>query len=314
MKTQNPIIGRSRGSAGGMTFCKVYDKNVARAKAFEVSNPNTPAQQTQRDFFKQVADIVRTVSDEQLRSLFGSKPKAMSRRNALSKQVSAANSIDGSSKAVDFSKLLAIGSGPKVTTPFMTLDDGELIFGEAITLDMFGSGATVNTNVVVVAFDERTNAIKIENLQTTIDDLLSIESLEVASLSGCNGYAYFTCSTDGDDISALPFGSFTLKTRMEKPAQPQPVPTGPVTVYAGGLDQGSFFHFTDSRIGDDSSDANLELQQGGIAISGILRWDEVNNWWYSNFNIGIRDTNDITLAGTIGGRPIEPFDVEIVVQ
>ena len=39
MKVQNPIIGRARGSAGGMTFCKNYDKNVARAKAFEVSNP-----------------------------------------------------------------------------------------------------------------------------------------------------------------------------------------------------------------------------------------------------------------------------------
>ena len=47
-KVQNPIIGRAKGSAGGMTFSKNYDKNVMRAKAFEVNNPNTQAQQTQR--------------------------------------------------------------------------------------------------------------------------------------------------------------------------------------------------------------------------------------------------------------------------
>ncbi len=314
MKTQNPIIGRSRGSAGGMTFCKVYDKNVARAKAFEVSNPNTPAQQTQRDFFKQVADIVRTVSDEQLRSLFGSKPKAMSRRNALSKQVSAANSIDGSSKVVDFSKLLAIGSGPKVTTPFMTLDDGELDFGEAITLGMFGSGATVNTNVVVVAFDEQTNAIKIENLQTTIDDLLLAERLQVASLSGCSGYAYFTCSTDGDDISTLPFGSFTIKTRLEKPAQPQPVPTGPVTIYAGGIDRGDFFHFSDPRIGDGSGSTTVQLLQNKTVISDSIRWDEVNNWWFSTFNVSLLNTDYLKLSVNVGVPVPIMLDATVVIQ
>ena len=87
MKVQNPIIGRSRGSAGGMTFCKNYDKNVARAKAFEVSNPNTPAQQNQRTFFKGVSVVTSMFTPDELRTLFPQKPKAMSRRNALSKQI-----------------------------------------------------------------------------------------------------------------------------------------------------------------------------------------------------------------------------------
>ena len=119
MKVQNPIIGRSRGSAGGMTFCKNFDKNVARAKAFEVSNPKTAAQQNQRGFFKQVSGIVATVSEAELRSLFGIKPKAMSRRNALSKQIAAANSTVEGVKSVDFSKLNAIGSGMKVNCPIL---------------------------------------------------------------------------------------------------------------------------------------------------------------------------------------------------
>ena len=119
MKTQNPWIGRVKGSAGNMTGCKVYDKNVLRAKAFEVSNPNTAAQQTQRNFFKQVSGIASTVTEEELRSLFGMKPKAMSRRNMLSKQIAAATAVVDGVKIVDFSKIEAIGNGAKVHSPMI---------------------------------------------------------------------------------------------------------------------------------------------------------------------------------------------------
>ena len=113
MKGQFPWIGRSRGSAGGMTTSKINDKNVMRAKAFEVTNPKTAAQVMQRDFFKQVQEVCASVTEDQLRSLFGVKPKTMTRRNALSKQIAAAYTITDGVKAVDFSKLLAIGNGEK---------------------------------------------------------------------------------------------------------------------------------------------------------------------------------------------------------
>ena len=119
MKTQNPWIGRVKGSAGNMTGCKVYDKNVLRAKAFEVNNPNTAAQQTQRDFIKQVSGIASTVTEEELRSLFGMKPKTMSRRNMLSKQIAASAAVVDGVKIVDFSKLNAIGNGMKVNCPIL---------------------------------------------------------------------------------------------------------------------------------------------------------------------------------------------------
>ena len=110
MKVQNPIIGRSRGSAGGMTFCKNYDKNVARAKAFEVSNPKTPAQQTQRAYFKQLSGLVAQFSDEELRTLFPNKPKSMSRRNAISKQLAEDVTMDGSEKVVDYAGIDTLGN------------------------------------------------------------------------------------------------------------------------------------------------------------------------------------------------------------
>lgn len=112
MKVQNPIIGRARGSAGGMTFCKNYDKNVARAKAFEVSNPKTQAQQTQRAFFASLTALCSDFSDDQLRFLFPSKPKTMSRRNAVSKQIAQSYDVNDTEKTIDFADIDTLGNAP----------------------------------------------------------------------------------------------------------------------------------------------------------------------------------------------------------
>ena len=213
MKTQNPFIGRARGSAGGMTFSKVYDKNVARAKAFEVNNPKTQAQQTQRNFFKEVADVVSTVSEEKLRSLFGIKPKTMSRRNALSKQVAAAFSVNGNVKEVDFSKLQAIGNGDKVTTPIIEFIDGDTPDDTQITVQMLGPGANNDTNYIVVIFDAEHNSIVLANLPLTADENMDTYSLVHQVTNTLNGFAYVTCASDGANVVEKPFGSFNLKTR-----------------------------------------------------------------------------------------------------
>ena len=110
MKTQNPWMGRFRGSAGNMTGCKVYDKNVLRAKAFEVSNPNTPAQQNPRTFFKEVSELTAMFSEEEMRTLFPAKPKAMSRRNALSKQLAEDNKTVEGQKVVDYAGIDTLGN------------------------------------------------------------------------------------------------------------------------------------------------------------------------------------------------------------
>ena len=133
MKVQNPIIGRAKGSAGGMTFSKVYDKNVARAKAFEVNNPKTQAQQTQRAFFAELTAVCSDFSDDQLRFLFPQKPKTMSRRNALTKQIAENHEIDGTTKSIDFSTIDTLGNAPVMDfgTTTCEVDNGAL----KVTLD-----------------------------------------------------------------------------------------------------------------------------------------------------------------------------------
>ena len=103
-------MGRIKGSAGQMTGCKVYDKNVLRAKAFEVSNPNTPAQQTQRKFFAVLTALCSDFSEELLRTLFPQKPKTMSRRNAITKQIAVCNTMSGSDKVIDYAAIDTLGN------------------------------------------------------------------------------------------------------------------------------------------------------------------------------------------------------------
>lgn len=140
MKVQNPIIGRARGSAGGMTFAKNYDKNVARAKAFEVANPKTAAQQNQRGFFASVSEMTADFSADQLRSLFPQKPKAMSRRNALTKQIAGYTTTDNGAKVVDFANIDTIGGAPVMDfgTTTCTYSNSQLV----VTLDQSVSNLT----------------------------------------------------------------------------------------------------------------------------------------------------------------------------
>ena len=110
MKGQFPWIGRSRGSAGGMTTCKINDKNVMRAKAFEVTNPNTPAQQNQRNYFAELTKLSGSFTPEQLKTLFPMKPKTMSRRNALTKQLGEDWTTSAGAKIIEFAEIVTLGN------------------------------------------------------------------------------------------------------------------------------------------------------------------------------------------------------------
>ena len=132
-KVQNPVIGRTKGSAGGMTFSKVYDKNVMKAKVFEASNPNTAAQQVQRSYFKIVSAVAAVLTPEQLRSIFPSRPKGISRRNAFFKQLAEYNQIVAGEKVMKLSDLMTVGNAP--------------------TMEMGTTGAVVAGDVVNVTLD-----------------------------------------------------------------------------------------------------------------------------------------------------------------
>lgn len=213
MKTQNPIIGRAKGSAGGMTFSKNFDKNVARAKAFEVSNPKTTAQTTERSFFAEVMQVVSSVSDDQLRTLFGVKPKSKSRRNALTSQIAAAYSIDGTTKSVDFSKLQAIGNGKKINVPIAKIENGMADFGTFLGPIFLGQGMKEYTSLIYVIFDSDRNQIKLVNYGDAVADYAESSVIDTSVFGVNSGYIYATCETNGKYVESEPFGSYSINTR-----------------------------------------------------------------------------------------------------
>ena len=169
-KVQNPIIGRAKGSAGGMTFSKNYDKNVMRAKAFEVNNPNTQAQQTQRGFFAELQEVVGGFTPDQLRFLFPSKPKTMSRRNALSKQIAESNTIVGTTKSVDFADVITLGNAP--TMDFGTTTVTKTAEAISITLDpsVANNAELLQNDFFAVLVNETQKQMVLPSTSATIED------------------------------------------------------------------------------------------------------------------------------------------------
>ncbi len=110
--TQNPIIGRAKNQAGGMVFSKMYDKNVIRAKPLSVANPNTPAQQRQREFISELGQFAKQFGAEDLIQLFPNKPASRSRFSELQKQMAVGRDVSGSVGTIDWDDVHELGNGP----------------------------------------------------------------------------------------------------------------------------------------------------------------------------------------------------------
>lgn len=83
MKTQNPVIGASRGSAGNATATRSLGRNIFKAKPESVANPKTEAQMKQRNLLAFVQKIVSTLSDNEIEALYPVKVTGMSKRNRM---------------------------------------------------------------------------------------------------------------------------------------------------------------------------------------------------------------------------------------
>ena len=216
MKVQNPIIGRARGSAGGMTFCKNYDKNVARAKAFEVSNPKTQAQQTQRAFFASLTALCSDFSDDQLRCLFPSKPKAMSRRNALSKQIAKWYQINGTEKTIDYAEISTLGNAPGMDMGETTCEFSNGSINVILNASVSGNKSLADYYFISAIVNETKGAISL----TTENGEVSDGSIIMAIPSGwedTDSIHAIPLITDQKSAAALTgFGSFIIKQRPEK--------------------------------------------------------------------------------------------------
>jgi len=120
-KIKQGILGGFKGKVG--TVIGSSWNGIAYMKGLPQSqkDPKTAAQMAQRDFFREVQDLVGQLTYEQLVFLFPNSAKGMSRRNLLVKQLSADPLIAEGAKHTDLTDITSLGNAPTADLPDVTI-------------------------------------------------------------------------------------------------------------------------------------------------------------------------------------------------
>ena len=218
-KIKQGILGGFKGKVGTVIGSSWNGISYMRGQAQSVRNANTPAQQMQRGFFKDLQTLVSQLSDEQLQSLFPTVNRGMTRRNMLTRQLAAAAAVTDDVKAVDLSLLEGIGNGERIDSPMLeciiTEADGQLtISADAPSAEAVGKPA--EANFIAVAYHITKRKVGIFNSDVT--DPSAGVSIPVGNRgeAGDSVRFYLTYAAKGENVYLRGFGSFIIKTRPEK--------------------------------------------------------------------------------------------------
>lgn len=121
-KIKQGILGGFKGKVGTVIGSSWNGISYMRGQAQSVRNANTPAQQMQRGFFKDLQALVSQLSDEQLQSLFPTVNRGMTRRNMLTRQLSTCYDYNSDVKTFDLSLLEGIGNGERISSPMLVIE------------------------------------------------------------------------------------------------------------------------------------------------------------------------------------------------
>ena len=125
-KIKQGILGGFKGKVG--TVIGSSWNGIAYMKGLPQSqkNPNTLAQQKQRNFFKELQDLASQLTAEQLTFLFPSVPRGKIRRNMLIQQLAENPILTAGSKTVNLENITTIGNAPTLELPAVTVEpDGD---------------------------------------------------------------------------------------------------------------------------------------------------------------------------------------------
>ena len=120
-KIKQGILGGFKGKVGTVIGSSWNGIAYMRGLPQSQKDPKTAAQIAQRDFFREVQDLVGQLSYEQLVFLFPNSAKGMSRRNLLVKQLSADPLVAEGSKHVDLANITSLGNAPTADLPDVTI-------------------------------------------------------------------------------------------------------------------------------------------------------------------------------------------------
>ena len=109
--TQNPIIGATRQSAGGMVFSRSLDQNIIRAKPITYNDKNSDAQKAVRGRMTTVTGLAKADSKKALDALYPTRPAKQTKFSRLIQQLMAAVTVIAGEVTTNFANLLSLGNG-----------------------------------------------------------------------------------------------------------------------------------------------------------------------------------------------------------
>jgi hypothetical protein len=120
-KIKQGILGGFKGKVGTVIGSSWNGIAYMRGLPQSTKDRKSAAQLAQRDFFREVQDLVGQLSYEQLVFLFPESVQGMSRRNLLVKQLSTDPLVAEGSKHADLADITSLGNAPTADLPDVSI-------------------------------------------------------------------------------------------------------------------------------------------------------------------------------------------------
>ena len=218
-KIKQGILGGFRGTVGTVVGSSWNGIAYMKGKPQSVRNPRSDAQVQQREFFKEVQALVAQLTDEQLASLFPSVTRGMTRRNMLTRQISACADYTYDVKTFDLALLEGIGNGERIDSPMLEslvseIDGSLAIYAEQAAAASIGKPE--GANFIAVAYNITQKKVAVFN--TNVTDPTEGVTIPVGTWAEEDDSIrfYLTYAAKGENVYLRGFGSFIIKTRAEK--------------------------------------------------------------------------------------------------
>ena len=196
-KIKQGILGGFKGKVGTVIGASWNGISYMRGLAQSHKNPKTAAQLKQRNFFKEVQDLVGQLSDEQLAFLYPNSVKGMSRRNLLTKQLSDYPIETEEGKHADLADIISLGNAPTADLPDVTITASRSAVTISWNADTAWRSQHADEYPTICVFNVTQKKIFLVHSTVTV---------------GASGSQSFSVESDAFGIGSSEFNGFMLST------------------------------------------------------------------------------------------------------
>ena len=196
-KIKQGILGGFKGKVGTVIGASWNGISYMRGLAQSHKNPKTAAQLKQRNFFKEVQDLVCQLSDEQLAFLYPNSVKGMSRRNLLTKQLSDYPIETEEGKHADLADIISLGNAPTADLPDVTITASRSAVTISWNADTAWRSQHADEYPTICVFNVTQKKIFLVHSTVTV---------------GASGSQSFSVESDAFGIGSSEFNGFMLST------------------------------------------------------------------------------------------------------